>query len=190
MIPTVREIVYSLYGAWRLARVDRGGLTYFDASVAGFWKSFFAAALVAPGYLVLVLLDPAAGESAAGFLRIAVIHILTYSLSWTVYPVLVHPICQAMGREPAYIGFIVAFNWIKVIQMAAYIPVVAIVAGEILPKGPSDLLNTAVYVLLLAYQWFVTRAALDVRPLAAAGLVVLDFVIGVIISVLALGMLR
>ena len=45
MIPTTREIVFGLYGAWRLAHLDRGGLGYFDASVEGFWKSFFAAAM-------------------------------------------------------------------------------------------------------------------------------------------------
>ena len=45
------------------------------------------------------------------------------------------------------------------------------------------------YILLLAYQWVVTRTALDITPRAATGLVVLDFIIGVILSVLAAGML-
>ncbi len=189
MIPSTREIVYGLYGAWRLARLDRGGMSYFDASTEGFWKSFFGAALVLPGYAILVLLDPALEKATAGGLRIALIHALTYSLSWTVYPVVVHPIVQAIDREAAYTKFIVAFNWAKVIQMAIYLPVVGIVTADVLPDGMANLLNGGVYMLLLAYQWVVTRTALDIKPMAATGLVALDFMVGVILSVLTAGML-
>ena len=163
---------------------------YFDDSAEGFWKSFFAAALVAPGYVILVLLDPATLSASGGAIRIFLIHILTYCLSWTVYPVIVHPLCQAMDREAAYVRFIVAFNWAKLVQMVAYLPVVVIVTAEILPAGIADLLNGGIYMLLLGYQWFVTRSALDIRPWPATGLVALDFMIGVILSVLAVGMLR
>ncbi len=142
-VPTLREIVFGLYGAWRLVRLDRGGMSYFDVGVEGFWKSFFAAALVAPGYAILVLLEPVLETNSAGALRTFLIHALTYSLSWTVYPVVVFPMVQAMGRETAYIKFIVAFNWAKVIQMAIYLPVIAIVAVEILPSGVASLFNAA-----------------------------------------------
>ena len=48
MIPSPLEIAYGIYGAWRLARLDVTGMEVFDRTVAGFWKSFFAAVLVAP----------------------------------------------------------------------------------------------------------------------------------------------
>ena len=146
--------------------------------------------MVAPGYAILVLLEPVLETNSAGALRTFLIHALTYSLSWTVYPVVVFPMVQAMGRETAYIKFIVAFNWAKVIQMAIYLPVIAIVAVEILPSGVASLFNAAVYMLVLGYQWVVTRTALDIQPWPATGLVALDFVVGVILSVLAAGMLH
>ncbi len=189
MTPSAREILYGIYGAWRLARLDRGGIAYFDDSVEGFWKSFFAAALVVPGYAILVVLDPVTPAAGSGALRIFLIHALTYCLSWTVYPVIVHPLCQAMGKEDAYIRFIVAFNWAKVIQMTAYLPIAGIVAAKLLPEGAASLLHGSAYMLLLGYQWFVTRAALDIRGWPATGLVGLDFMAGVILSVLAVGML-
>ncbi len=189
-IPSFREIVFGLYGAWRLVFLDRGGLSYFDASVEGFWKSFYAAALVAPGYVILVLLDPTVQNAGAGGMRSVLIHALTYSLSWTVYPVVVHPIVQAMSRGTAYTKFIVAFNWAKVIQMALYLPVVGIVAAQILPGGAANLLNAAVYMLLLGYQWVVTRTALYIRSWPTTGLVALYFTVGVVLSVLAAGMLH
>ena len=189
-MPSTRDIVYGLYGAWRLARVDRGAMSYFDDSIEGFWKSFFAAVLVAPGYIILIALEPEALETDSGALRLILIHFLTYTMSWTVYPVVVHPICQVMDRDAAYVRFIVAFNWAKVIQMAAYVPVVVIVWLGILPDGLASLLNGVIYVALLAYQWFVTRTALDIQPWPATGLVVVDFIISVILSVLTVGMLR
>jgi len=190
LIPSTREIVYGLFGAWRLALLDRGGMAYFDASVGGFWKSFFAAALVAPGYAILVALEPGALATTGSGLRLVLIHLLTYSLSWTVFPVVVHPICQAMDRDAAYIPFIVAFNWAKVVQMFAYLPVVLIVWSGILPEALASLLNGGIYIALLGYQWFVTRTALDIRPWPTTGLVVLDFMISVILSVLTVGILR
>ena len=188
-MPSTRDIVYGVYGAWRLLRLDRGALSYFDTSDEGFWKSFFAAALVLPGYAILVLLDPAVERATGGVLRISLIQVLTYSLSWTVYPVIVQPIVQAIDRDANYVRFIVAFNWAKVIQMAIYLPVVGIVTTGVLSDGMASVLNGGVYMTLLAYQWFVTRVALDVKPWSATGLVALDFMTGVILSVLAVGML-
>ena len=189
-MPSFGNIVYGVYGAWRLARLDSGGMTYFDQTVEGFWRSFFAAALVAPGYIILVFADLAAHDSDAGVLRILLVHVCAYILSWTVYPVAVHPICAAINRQGAFIGFIVAFNWAKVIQMAAYLPVIAITTAEILPGGTVAALNGFIYIVLLAYQWFVTRTALDIRPFAAVAFVGLDLLIGIIINAMALGMIR
>ena len=189
-MPNWPDIVYGLYGAWRLARLDRGGMAFFDRTVEGFWRSFFAAALVAPGYIIVVVADLATHESDSGWLRILLVHACAYTLSWVAYPVAVHPICEAVNRQNAYIGFIIAFNWAKVIQMAVYLPVIGITALEILPSGMTASLNGFVYVLLLGYQWFVTRTALDLRPLAAVGLVALDLIIGIVINALVLGMIR
>lgn len=189
-MPTWSDIVYGLYGAWRLARLDRAGMSFFDQSVEGFWKSFFAAVLVAPGYVILVALDSTGQIAEAGFLRVLLIHLFAYSLSWTVYPVVVHQICASIGRQPAFVGFIVAFNWAKVIQMAAYLPVIGIMATEALPGGAAVLLNGLVYSLLLGYQWFVTRTALDISSFGAVGFVALDLIVGVMINAIAVGMLR
>ena len=48
---TAREVTAALYGSWRLARLDPGGMAYFNRTVEGFWNSFFAAVIVAPGYI-------------------------------------------------------------------------------------------------------------------------------------------
>jgi len=187
---SLRATIYGIYGAWRLARLDAGGMTYFDRTAEGFWRSFIAAAVIAPAYIFVIALDAVQRPGDAGLARMVVVHVCAYSLSWTVYPVITHPICTAMGRQSAYIGFIVATNWAKVIQMAVYLPVIVIGAGDLLPTSAAALLNGGVYILLLGYQWFVTRTALDTTGMAAAGLVVLDLFMGLTIDALAVSMLR
>ena len=54
-MPPKQEIVASLYGAWRLMRLDPTGMTYFNLSADGFWRSFFAAVIVAPAYVLFVV---------------------------------------------------------------------------------------------------------------------------------------
>lgn len=190
MIPTTREIVYGIYGAWRLARLDRGAMAYFDQTVEGFWKSFFAAAIVAPGYVAMVLIDLGGEPIEAGFPRLFLVHVIAYVLVWTAFPVAAHHVCEVMGRQESYVRLIVALNWANVIQMVAYLPVMAIVGIGVLPPGPSDFLTYLVYVVLLAYQWFVIRTALGAGPGGAAALVALDVAIGFFINLTAFGMLR
>ncbi|MHA1599724.1 MAG: hypothetical protein ACTSW2_02775 [Alphaproteobacteria bacterium] len=186
----MRDIVYGIYGAWRLARLDRGGLVYFDRSAEGFWKSFFAAALVAPAYLILVTIDLAERETSAGALRLLIVHASAYTLGWTVYPIFTRAICQAIGRDNAYISFIVAFNWAQVIQMIVYLPIIVLSALGLIPEGLSALLHVFVYSIILAYQWFVTRTTLDISSFAAIGFIALDLVISIVITGMADGMIR
>jgi len=165
-------------------------MVYFDRTAEGFWKSFFAAAIVAPAYVILVLTDLVERESQATLLRLFIVHLSAFSLGWTVYPLVAFHICQTIGRGHAYVGFIVAFNWIKVVQMAVYLPVIAVDAAGLLPSGLNAFLHVLVYSLVLAYQWFVTRVALNVTPMASAGLVALDLVIAIVIAGFADGMTR
>jgi len=190
MMPSVREVLYGLYGAWRLALLDRGGMNYFDRSLAGFWKSFFAAALVAPAYLILVALDLAESGTDAGVLRIFVVHSSAYALSWVAFPLAALHICDAIGKHDSFFGYIVALNWAEVVQAVVLFPVLLLNGAMGGAASPFGLVTAAVYLLVLGYQWFVTRSALGVAGLGAAGFVALDLVIGILINEIAVGMLK
>ena len=177
-MPNLRDIVYALFGAWRLACLDRTGMDLFDRTPAGFWKSFFAAAIVAPGFALLLLLAPAIQDSQAAWPRLLLVHASAYVIRWTAYPVLAHQLCKVIGKERAFIGFIVASNWANVIQIAFILLAVGITVTGLLPAGMALPLNAVTYLLILGYQWFVTRTALEVGAWAAVGFVVLDLVIG------------
>ena len=51
MALTARETVYSIFGAYRLAMLDKSGLSYLDRSPEGAIRSFYAALIVLPALL-------------------------------------------------------------------------------------------------------------------------------------------
>ncbi len=189
-MPSYRDIVYGIYGALRLARLDAGAMSYFERTPAGFWKSFFAAVIVAPGFAIIIGYELAQVDLEAGVPRILVVELLAYVLGWAAFPVIVHQICEAIGKREAYIGYIVAFNWSKVIQMAVFLPAIGLIALGALPGDSGSLLRWVVSILILFYQWFITRTALGVTAMGAIGFVVLDFMIDLIVHMITLGMLR
>ena len=189
MIPTQVEVLTGLYGAWRLARLDRRGMGFFDDSTSGLIKSFFAAALVAPGFILLMALYLPASVLEAGISRLVVVLTIAYVLSWTVFPVMVHQICLNIGKDDRFAAYIVAINWARVVQTAVLLPIAAIAQFELLGSGIGNFLNTATYILILVYFWFVSRTALDIGGFAAAGFLLLDVITSEMIFAIAQGML-
>lgn len=187
---TVREVVYSLYGAWRLARLDRGGMAQFDTSLEGFWRSFFAAAIVAPAHVVLVLLQGGMATPATpttdetDWLRFWLVKVIAYAVGWTAWPLVMFHIAKLVDRESAYLGYIVAYNWAQVIAAGLFL-LVAIVASTVLPPGAIEAAFIVTTLVLLAYEWFVVRVALGIGGGLAAGLVILSLVLSMVIGNIA-----
>lgn len=187
-MPSFTEIAYGLYGAWRLAHLDRSAMSLFDRTVSGFWKSFFAAVLVAPAYLILRVLDVDQSGIAAGPLHSFIVLALGYIVSWLAFPVVMHPICHMIDRPEYFISFIVANNWAKVLQIYAILLIVAIHETGLLPAAIGTLLVFLTNVLIFAFEWFIARTALNIGGMAAAGLVILGGVLNYAIYAWTLAM--
>ncbi|MEM7225725.1 MAG: hypothetical protein AAF495_22295 [Pseudomonadota bacterium] len=189
MIPPATEIAASIYGAWRLARRDPAGLDYFNRTLEGFWRSFFVAVLVAPGYALLIGLDWASHAPAASFGRAVLVTTIAYVITWVAFPVIMYHIAQAIDRQHRYISFIVAANWSWVIQMVLVLPVALLDSSGVLPTALASLLPFLVTALLLTYVWYIAVTALQVTGWVATGLVALDFFLGIVIDIVTRGML-
>ncbi|MEX0809149.1 MAG: hypothetical protein WD044_10520 [Dongiaceae bacterium] len=173
---TGSEIVRSVYGMWRLARLDTIGLQWLDRSPDGFWRSFRLAALLLPAFALHVYFDLSDSAITASLPRILAIQGIYYIVAWTAFPVLMHPIAVALGREERYIGYIVALNWSQVIQYGVLLPVETLIfLGN--GGGIGAFLGVVVFFALSVYLWFIAKTALDIHGTTAAGLVVLDILI-------------
>ena len=171
LIPSRAEIARSLTGAWRLLLLDPGAMRLFDISIGGFRRSFFAALLVAPLYVLRGLLDPVVIEAEAAGVGHGLGQVLAYVLAWAAFPVAMIFIARLLDLRGAYLGFIVALNWARVLEAVLLV----MVSGAAAAAGaPSDFLTLTAIGAVLAYQWVVTRTALATTGPIAAALVIID----------------
>lgn len=193
---SIREITRSVYGSWRLAHLDPGGMAYFDATEEGFWRSFRVAILVAPAYALLVLLSyaTASGDAATpavppSDVRLVAVESIAYAIAWMAFPLVAHYLVMALDREREYIGFIVAYNWSSVLQVGVMLPIAAINAAGLVPETVGHVLGLAAAAALLAYSWFIAKTALKTGGLPAAGLVAMDVMINFLLAFIKRAML-
>jgi hypothetical protein len=177
---TAREASYGLFGAWRLAHLDPRGMDYFDKTVEGFWRSFWAAGLSAPLVILILVLRYANARGDLDPLRFVLVETIGYAIMWTAYPLAAWYLLQALGRSNRYVGYIVAYNWANVIQIAVSVPIAALIATEALPSALLSVVWLGILAALLFYQYFVARIALEVDVAVASGLVFADFVLSML----------
>jgi hypothetical protein len=179
------ESATSLYGAFRLARFDPHGMNYFNAGPSGFWRSFWAAVIIAPFYAVLLATAYPSLETSHDPVRFALVEGIAYVMAWVAYPLVMAWVTRQLDRFDYFIGYIVAYNWAAVLQNALFIPINILWVTGALPPDVSFMLWLIVFSLILAYLWFIARTALALAPMAAASIVGIDLVLNVIISAIA-----
>lgn len=187
---TSREVGYATYGAWRLARADPQGMQFFDNTPEAFWRSFHAATVAAPIYVVLVVLQLAERPVTGGPFRVMSVEAISYAIDWVAFPLVMFYIAQSIGRFDRYLRYIAAYNWSKVLQMSLWLAVAAITQTGLLPRGAGIVVELLAMVAILTYQWFIARIGLEVRGLGAASIVLLDLVISFFLSAVTMNLLQ
>jgi uncharacterized membrane protein len=182
---SLAEIGPALYGAWRLAHFDPDGMRYFDRSIAGFWRSFRVAVLVAPLWIIVLAVNFPQIHGEADWLRIVTAETIGYVIAWVAYPLAAFFLTRFVDRQQDYLGFIVALNWASVIQLAVQTPAHVIDSTSLLPGGTGIFLVWATELAALIYEWYITRTALRLSGFGAFGFVVLDYLIGSIVQQVA-----
>ncbi len=172
------DTVRALYGACRLARFDKNGLSFFKPSIDGFWYSFRAAFIVAPLFLALIairLLETEVEIDLAAFLSG---ELSAYVLSWLVFPVVMEALSRSMGCRDNFLGFMIAYNWSLVPQYALFVGVISLGLVGIIPIALSEILSLLVLLWSFFYIGFIAKTALDISISASIGVVFLDFLLG------------
>ena len=177
------EAQLALVGTLRLARGDRGGLSCFDRSLDGFWRSFLAAVISYPLYLVLLTMRVSVAEwERSGAWRIVTVETIGYVIAWVGFPLLIFYVLRWLGRAHRFFDFMVPYNWCQVPQSALFVLVGLVSVGGMLSAQASETIDMLAAIATLVYEWFIARVALDTTGLVAALVVLLDLVLGVVIS--------
>ncbi len=179
---SLTEIGPALYGAWRLARFDVNGMRYFDRTLEGFWRSFRVAVLAAPFTAVLIGLQLSIMKVGGDWFRILAGESIAYVIGWVAFPLVAYYLTELIDRRTQYVGFIVAYNWSTLIQLAVILPAALISRSGILPDGLAQAVTLAANIAVLIYEWFIVRTALSLPGFGAAGVVLVDVIMSIMIN--------
>lgn len=181
-MPGFAEIAGALFGVWRLVHGDPRAVVYFNTSVAGAWRSFFAAVLIAPLYAVLIALRYPDIAAEVTPLRYVTVETIAYVTSWVLYPVVVEALSRRIDRRERFPGYLCIYNWSMVVQNGAILLLAILATLDLLPAQLGDLIGLVVFVVLMVFLGFIARVGLGVSGMTATGLVVLDVLLSVLIS--------
>jgi len=185
MNSALAEAWLALAGTLRLARGDPGGIACFDASIGGFWRSFRAALLCYPLYLILLSFplqlgdDPVAEIDLRRFYTAETIH---FVISWVAFPLVVLPIVDFLGRGDRFLIFITAYNWCQVPQTIVFATVALLGGAGLLSADAMLIVDLILGLGALVYEWYVARVALAVSGPRAALVILADVLLAVVLS--------
>ena len=183
--PNLSEISSALRGAIQLAQLDAGGMSLFNRTAAGFWRSFWAAGMLAP--LHVYVLFTARAWDTSDPVRVIAVETIAYAIGWLVYPFVMLLVVDLLGRRERYFDYMVAYNWANAPQLTLQAMVLTI---ALLSPVLGGFLYLLWLVSVLIYQWFIARAALRIGSLPAVALALLDFALGMALSRVTLALLQ
>ena len=173
------EVQLAVGGALRLAIGDRRGLGFFDASIDGFWRSFRAAVLCYPLYLLLLAFRVSSAHwTEAGVATILVVESIAYVIAWAAFPLLILPLARLLRREDRFLAFMVAYNWSQLPQTVLFALVGLDGATGLLTPSSMQFAQFSAAVAALVYEWYIARVALLVTGAQATVIVMVDLVLG------------
>jgi hypothetical protein len=179
-----QELTAALAGVRGIVRLDPNAFALFNATHDGFWRSFWAAAILAPFTAIPVareiIMTPPASMG-----RFIAFQIIGYVLGWLVFPLLMVRVADMLGRRERYFHYIVALNWFHLIEIVFWGPLLVLGMAGVLPGEIEMLLAVIVMVALLGYEWFIARHTLKIEGGTAAALVAIDLLLSLVIDRLA-----
>lgn len=182
-VTTWAEVRWAMTGCLRLARGDRRGLEYFDRSLDGFWRSFMSAFLSYPFFLILLTMRVSLADwKSAGGLPILLIETIGYVISWVAFPLIMLSVLRWIGREHRFFDFMVPYNWCQLPQSILFVVIGLQSESEALGSSLSQILEFAAAIAVLVYEWYIARVALETSAAAAALVVLVDLVLGVVVT--------
>ncbi len=184
---SVSTVASGLHAALRLAwgRPDGAALVQGDRDTIV--RSFWSIALCVPPVIGRLLMSWAVTGVPTGALHLAGRELIVFVLGWLVFVEVSYRLAPLIGRADRWGRFIAVWNWCNVIEG------VMVVAGGI-PGilGAPAIVDEACQLVTVGWalwlEWYATRLAFGVGRATAAGLVVLDLSIGILLPSLALAL--
>ena len=154
------QIARSIRGALLLARFNARGMEFLDATVDGFWDSFFGAVLSAPIAAYWLVVGFPETTVSAGW--VVAVEAVRYVVGWIMFPAIMIPIARGLQVWPRYVPFVVAYNWSMVVQTALFFVITVVGQTGLVPLEIDSVVYLAAVLYTIVYLTFIARTALGV----------------------------
>ncbi len=193
-MPSTQEIRASLRGAFRLFLFDPQGVASFNVSIEGFWHSFFAAVLIAPVYVAVVIIerDLASGLIDASLVNGAfsvpslgqtlVAEAFAYPAYVVAFPIAMVGLARLLKLTGRYVTYVIAYNWSSIVVVTLrLLPLVLYSSGLLGAEAAATPIFVS-FLAVLIYRWYLARVALGVGGATAFALVLIDLMLMLLIE--------
>ncbi|CCG07470.1 hypothetical protein [Pararhodospirillum photometricum] len=165
-------------GLGLLLRLDIRAFALLGETPADAARSFWAAVVLAPLYLLYMLLEFQGGAGGSPFGPYGLLKLLHYVLGWALYPVMMEILCRLLDRRALFYRWLAAYNWLQVPVMLAFLPLTGLAAFGLAPLPVVAFLNSLVFLVMTFYLGVVARGGLRVPMITVVGVVFLDLIVG------------
>ena len=173
------EAGQSVRGSIRVLRFDPDALDAFNLTLEGYWRSFYAAAILLPLYVAYLLALPIPQEAGAG--RFWLIEAINYPLIWTLWPLISFYVCRGAGLSEKYATYITVHNWAQIFLLGGQLLIV-LLAIAMDPAGPGAGLVAVTWIAVLVAETLIVRFTLGVPWPQAITIEGLAFVVALLLG--------
>ena len=177
----------NLSGAWDVMNGRVEGLRKLDITIDGFWRSFGAVVLILPVAVIAmaserVALSNMGHEGAALTGAYMVLRFIAVIVDWLAFPAILALFARPMGIATHFVPYIVARNWAAVLIAGLFAVPHLFHALGILPTGMLSFILLGLFALAVWFSYIIVRTALQVPPVLAVPVVILEIVGGFVIE--------
>jgi hypothetical protein len=185
------EISRSAGAAVALFKGDPQGLRRLDVSYDGFWRSFQVIFLLLPVFGVLILSERAlliahlpVTEETFPSEAFVVSRLFGFALDWVAYPIVLALLARPLDLTRRYVPLVIALNWAALVAaIPAVTPHLLLLLG-LVGEETAAVLHIVALGIVLRYQFMVVRIATDCPVGFSIGLVALNFLLSIALSLL------
>lgn len=180
---SIKEITSSLYGAYRLARLDPDALQYFNISASGFYRSFAAIILAVPFFLIENTIDYKKLETSTAVTPFLIVLGIALVVSWMSYLITGGFVARILDFSQNFTVFVIVYNWSQLGIIIIWLPLSVLTTG-LLDAGLSAIVSLLFIAATYVYLWRILRVTLGISGLLAVGFAFLEFMIAILTQVL------
>lgn len=170
-------IRYSLKAALKLVKLNPNSMEYFDLSSDGFWKSFWAIAVMVPGLVMVSMfqyqgvVNQASPEETMAYPFLSNVVFFSLALPFTAF--VMAYFTKFMKIDEHYPSMVIAYNWMSALVYLIMVILTVILGSGILSNNISGVILTVVGFYFSIYiHWFTFKVGLQISGALAIGVLI------------------